>query len=253
VEKARLSSGKPRVSHWGEVLIEGLEKHWRKIPRQEINDLPIRKYPGAIRLIASQEQVRPALERLGKESLLGFDTETRPAFRKGRSYLPSVVQLAASDAVYLFQLNGADFSDGLRDILASPAIVKTGVAVDDDIKGLQKLSPFAPRGFVDLGDVARRLGLKTNGLRNLTANFLGFRISKSAQRTNWAAPNLTPKQILYAATDAWVSRELHTCMERLGLLDRARDPALAGDRREEAANHNSVLSQPGRQMAGAAP
>jgi len=160
-----------------------------------------------------------ALAALTAETLLGFDTETRPAFRKGQSFTPALVQLAGATCVYLFQLNRVPFDDALAGLLANPGIVKAGVAVRDDIKALQALTDFEPGGFLDLGDQARDLGLRTNGLRNLSANFLGFRISKGAQRSNWDTATLTPKQVNYAATDAWVSRELCLRLATLGLVD----------------------------------
>ena len=62
---------------------------------------------------------------------------------------------------------------------------------------------------VDLAALARARGIKAQGLRSLAASLLGFRISKSAQCSNWERDELSPQQIRYAATDAWVGRELY--------------------------------------------
>lgn len=194
------------------------ERYRRKITKEEINDLPLRRYSGEIRIVRSDEELVDALDVLRRETVLGFDTETRPTFRKGKVNLPSLVQLACAEAVYLIQLNWVPLGDALSSLLADKTVIKTGVAVRDDIRDLQKLFSFRDGGVVDLGEVARDIGLETHGLRNLAANFLGIRISKGAQCSNWSNRELGPQQIIYAATDAWVSREIHLRMRDLGLV-----------------------------------
>lgn len=194
------------------------EEYTKKFTKDDINALPLRRYEGDIVIVRTEEELQDAVEQMKQEQLLGFDTETRPTFRKGRVNLPSLVQFGCSEVVYLVQLNWLPLNGLVCEILSSPDILKTGVAVRDDIKDLQKLAEFAASGIVDLGEVARTLGLETHGLRNLAANFLGFRISKGAQCSNWASKELTSQQIVYAATDAWVSREIHLRMDELGLL-----------------------------------
>lgn len=196
-----------------------ITKYQGKITKDEIMALPLRAWEGETNLIHKKEQVPAALEALAAETVLGFDTESRPAFRKGKYYPPSLIQLATRHTVYIFQISKLEIPQELCDILASKDIIKSGVAVRDDIKDLQRLKDFPEAGFVDLGVVAQDLKLETHGLRNLAAKFLGFRISKGARCTNWAAPRLTKQQIAYAATDAWVSREIYMAMESKGLFD----------------------------------
>jgi len=193
-------------------------KHQKRLSRDEINQLPLRRYDGPIEVVDSADKLPAAVDCLRAEPLLGFDTETRPAFRKGRSYLPSLVQLAGAECVYLFQIRRLPATDGLWDLLAAASIVKAGVSVADDIKGLQEIAPFEARGFVDLGDVAKQAGIENHGLRGLAANLLGFRVSKKAQISNWAREELTPQQVVYAATDAWVSRRIYERMRELDAL-----------------------------------
>jgi ribonuclease D len=188
------------------------------IGREEMASLPIRRYEGEVRVIDTEPELARALADIRQERVVGFDTETRPAFRKGEDYLPCLVQLATGRAVYLLQLQRLDCSLALAEILAAPGIVKAGVALAGDLGQLQRLFPLAPAAVVDLGRVAKRHGNPQTGLRNLAARFLGFRIPKGARTTNWAAPRLTPAQIGYAAMDAWAGRELYLCFERLGLL-----------------------------------
>lgn len=189
-----------------------------KIPSAEINQLPLYRYEGDLVLVDDQPDVAQAVDHLAKEALIGFDTETRPAFRKGESYRPSLLQLASAERVYLFHLHHITLSNGLLDILSDPKRIKTGVAVRDDIIELQKMAHFEPAGFVDLGLVAQKAKLETHGLRNLAAKFLGVRISKSARCTNWACKRLSPQQLDYAATDAWISREIHLHLQALDLV-----------------------------------
>jgi ribonuclease D len=188
------------------------------ISREEINGLPIRRYEGPVRLIATPPDLQRAMQEIRRESVLGFDTETRPAFRPGESYLPSLVQFATAEAVYLFQVQQGDYSGALREIFSSDKTVKAGVSVSDDLRNLKKLFEFEERAVVDLGQVAKRHGLKQTGVRNLAGIFLGTRIPKGAKTTNWAVRRLTPQQITYAATDAWACRELYLRFQQLNLV-----------------------------------
>ena len=188
------------------------------ISREEINGLPIRRYEGPVRLIATPPDLQRAMQEIRRESVLGFDTETRPAFRSGESYLPSLVQFATAEAVYLFQVQQGDYSGALREIFSSDKTVKAGVSVSDDLRNLKKLFEFEERAVVDLGQVAKRHGLKQTGVRNLAGIFLGTRIPKGAKTTNWAVRRLTPQQITYAATDAWACRELYLRFQQLNLV-----------------------------------
>ena len=177
-----------------------------QISKPEINELPMRQYDGAIVLCQTKEQADAATAILLKETLLGFDTETRPAFRKGESYDPSLLQLATEDKVYLFQIQQCGLTSDLLEILAADHIVKAGVAIDRDISELQAMSHFTEGGFVELADPAKTAGIKNLGLRGMTAILFDFRISKKEQVSNWARPELTQSQQRYAATDAWLGR-----------------------------------------------
>ncbi len=179
------------------------------LTREDINQLPIRQYEGPVDLVRTETEARRAVKCLRTEPVLGFDTETRPSFRKGESYLPSLVQLAAPDRVYLFQLPPGHLFKSLQQIFADKNVLKIGVSLDYDVKQLQALDEFTAAGFTPLEPLARAHRIKNQGLRGLTAAVLGFRISKRAQCSNWSRQQLTETQIRYAATDAWVSLELY--------------------------------------------
>jgi ribonuclease D len=193
-------------------------EYLRQITRDEMNALPIRRYEGEVHLLESPQMLERAAADILQETAVGFDTETRPAFRKGESHLPSLAQVATARAVYLFPLQRLDCSGVLGALLGAPHIVSAGVALADDLRQLRQLFAFEAAGALDLGHVARRHGLKQTGLRNLTGIFLGTRIPKGTKTTNWAAPRLSPQQVTYAATDAWACRELYLRFQALGLL-----------------------------------
>lgn len=186
-----------------------------QITKEEMQTRPVRKYPGRIHLIQRSEHLHLAVEHLEKEKVLGFDTETRPAFRSGQSYPPAVLQLVGERAAYIFQLRRCGLPKALRRLLANPKITKAGVAVDRDVQELKDLAPFKPAGFVDVGELARKAGCEKTGLRSLATLLLGFRVSKACQTSNWARETLTRAQIEYAATDAWVGRELYHKLRHL--------------------------------------
>jgi hypothetical protein len=193
------------------------EQYRRMIGKEEIASLPLRRYDGEVRVVNTAEALAEAMLDIRRERVVGFDTETRPAFQKGESYLPSLVQVATARRVYLLQLQQLDCSREVAELLADPRIVKAGVALAGDVGQLQRLFPFTAAAVVDIGQIAKRHGNQQSGLRNLAALFLGWRIAKGARTTNWSAPSLTPAQIGYAATDAWASRELYLRFEELGL------------------------------------
>jgi ribonuclease D len=189
----------------------------KEISKEALAALPIKRYEGPVVLVDFQKISR-LKEDLEKETIVGFDTETRPAFKPGQSYLPSLVQLATARAVYLFQVQQHDFSAVLREIFSVERITKAGVSVDDDLKNLRKLFEFQSNNVQDLGKIAKQHGMKQTGVRNLAGILLGARIPKGAKTTNWASRTLTPQQITYAATDAWACRVLFLRFRELGLV-----------------------------------
>ena len=223
-----------------------MEQLGRKLSRDEINALPLFHYSGKVTLVRTPDALEYAIKRLcsckAEESalghggavadqVLGFDTETRPSFRKGKSYMPSLIQLALEDEVFLFHLKWMPLHEELISIFENERIIKTGVAVHDDMRFLGRLKAFTARSVVDLSDVARDNGIETRGLRGLVAEFLGMRISKGEQCSNWGNSELSPRQIRYAATDAWVSRAVYLSMLRAGLDFTTSTPQLASRKR----------------------
>ena len=184
-------------------------KYREEITNEEIKQLPRKEFDGDIFLIDSQKKLEIALPLLRKHKVLGFDTETKPSFKKGKVNSTALLQLATEDEAFLFRVSHIGFPDQLAEILSSEKIKKIGVAIHDDLKDLKKINSFEPAGFIDLQERARELNIKNIGLKKLTAIILNFRISKSQRVTNWEREILSPAQLKYAATDAWVCYKLY--------------------------------------------
>ncbi|MCB0487564.1 MAG: 3'-5' exonuclease [Cyclobacteriaceae bacterium] len=184
------------------------------ISNEELNALPLSSFEGDIQLITDIKKLRNAVSELGDHEIIGFDTETRPSFTKGQRYSVSLLQMAIPKKVFLIRLNHTGLTDELRSLLENDEILKAGVGIRDDIKALQKLNSFSPDGFVELATIAKNAGIEVESVKKLAGLVLGFRISKSAQTSNWEATNFTDKQLSYAATDAWVCLELYRHLMR---------------------------------------
>ncbi len=205
---------------------------------EELAELPQARFEGEVLVVETPEDALRALERLCCENVLGFDTETRPTFKRGVSYSPSLVQFAGAEMVVLLRAGAFPAWEAVARLIGDPGVIKAGVAVRDDLTGLNKIGPVQPMGFEDMGEWAKRLGWPVTGLRNLAACLLKLRVSKKARLTNWEARTLSPAQICYAATDAWVSRELYLAMRSLPVppkpARKKKDPSsrnVPGDRR----------------------
>jgi ribonuclease D len=182
--------------------------------KAEINQLPLKRYEGPVEVIADDERLRAVMPVLHAEKVLGFDIEVRPTFKSGDHFPPALVQLAGKSKVFLVQLKKVSARHLLGDLFADGRVIKAGVAVSGDIEKLHEVMPFAPAGFIDLGKMAAKKGVKAMGVRTLAAQLLGLRISKGAQCSNWERSQLAPAQVLYAATDAWVCREIFLALEK---------------------------------------
>jgi ribonuclease D len=185
------------------------------ISKEDIELLPRRKFEGNIYYIDSIEAFNEFFPLLKGLPVLGFDTETKPAFKKGVINEVSLLQLGDSNNIFLFRLNRIGFPKELIKLLSDENITKAGVALRDDIATLKRLHTFEPAGFVDLQIYVKGFGIEDNGLKKLAANILGFQISKRQQTSNWESEQLTEAQIEYAATDAWVCYEIYMALRNL--------------------------------------
>ena len=185
------------------------KKYAENISPEELNELPLIQFPGEIILVDEIKDIKKHIPYLESQPVLGFDTETRPSFRKGRKNKVALLQLSTADKAFLFRLNYTGFSESLSEILANEEITKVGAAIKDDIIGLQEHYEFEPAGFIDLQDFVKQFNIESNGLKKLSGIVLDHRISKSQRVTNWENDELTEAQQIYAATDAWVCYEIY--------------------------------------------
>ena len=178
---------------------------------EEIEKMPLGSFPGKIHVIdkTGLDFVR-AIAYLGTQKIIGFDTETRPVFSPGQRHNHvALLQLSGAEKAYLFRVGSMGMRKLLCAVLSNPRILKVGAAVHDDVRGLQYYRKFEERGFVDLQKIAYEWGIRDQSVKKLAANILGVRISKSQQLSNWEADELSAAQQMYAATDAWVCREMY--------------------------------------------
>ena len=151
-----------------------------------------------------------AIAYLRSQKIIGFDTETRPTFSQDQPrYGVALLQLSGPDKSFLFRINKMGMHRRLCNLLASEKIIKVGAAIHDDIKGLQRKHDFVPAAFVDLQKIVWEWGVRDKSVKKMAAIILGFRVSKTQQLSNWEAGVLSEAQCRYAATDAWVCREMY--------------------------------------------
>lgn len=186
------------------------------ITPQELEELEYASFPGKIQVIDSVgAEFNRAIAYLRSQKIIGFDTETRPCFAPNQPrYGVALLQLSGPEKAYLFRVNKIGMHRRLCNILADEKIIKVGAAVHDDIRGLQKHRDFKAGSFVDLQKIVWEWGIRDKSVKKMSAIILGFRISKTQQLSNWEAESLSESQCRYAATDAWVCREMYLKLMR---------------------------------------
>lgn len=179
------------------------------IDRDTLNSLPRIQFTGQIVVAKSENDLVRWLPILCEEQVIGFDTESKPSFKKGKVNGISILQLANSKLAIIVKVKKIGIPDVLKEFMENAQIVKVGAAIHDDLKGLIKIRRFNPAGFIDLQRIAPNYGIEELSVRKLSAVVLGFTVSKRQQLSNWEADELAEAQKLYAATDAWVCREIY--------------------------------------------
>lgn len=198
------------------MLIRRRKEYAPTIDAEQIKTLPLIFFDGKITVIDTLgPEFEKAVRYLKHRKVIGFDTETRPVFTP---HAPqngvALLQLSSGHRAFLFRVYKIGLEDSLAAILANPKIIKVGAAVHDDIRGLQKIYPFQPGGFVDLQRICGDWGIQDKSVKKLAAILMGRRISKTQQLSNWEAPRLSDAQKVYAATDAWICREMYFLLKQ---------------------------------------
>lgn len=179
------------------------------IALEEIVELPLIEYRGKIEIIDDSAKFEKAIKEIFKHKIAGFDTETRPSFKKGVQFQVSLLQIFCGKVCYLIRLNKVGFPDELRQWFESEDIEKIGLSLRDDVRELRKKRHITPHNLVDLQTIVGDYGIEALSLKKISAIVLGSRLSKRQQLSNWESPKLNEKQQIYAATDAWVCLEIY--------------------------------------------
>lgn len=188
---------------------------YNKYDKHRLAELPRVVFDGRIITIMSAGETEKAVDYLLSKDLLGVDTETRPAFRKGAQHKVSLLQVATRDTCFLFRLNHTGMTPALKRLLEDTTVPKIGLSWHDDLNGLHKLGKFTPGAFVDLQNEIKQLGIEDLSLQKMYANIFGQKISKAQRLSNWEADVLSDAQKNYAATDAWTCIMLYEEFKRL--------------------------------------
>ncbi len=186
-----------------------MKKIYDKFDKSIINSLPLVTFPGKIIVVLNEYEAERAVEYLLSSDVLGVDTETRPAFRKGNNHKVALLQVATRKECFLFRLNHLGLPKSLLRLLSNKQVPMVGLSWHDDLMSLHRREQFEPGWFIDIQDIIGNLGIVDKSLQKLYANLFGEKISKRQRLTNWEADVLTDRQKEYAAIDAWACIKLY--------------------------------------------
>ena len=179
------------------------------ISKEQLSEMPTVAFAGHISIIDNEEAAKSALFFLNNQKIVGFDTETRPSFRKGKRYQVSLIQISTLNHCFLFRINKLGFFDELKQFIENPNITKIGLSLKDDFNVLHKIANFIPQGFIDLQSFVKQFSIADCSLQKIYAIIFNERISKSQRLSNWEAEELTPSQQAYASIDAWACLRIY--------------------------------------------
>jgi len=193
--------------------------------RASLREAELPNYAGIaladIILVNSPALADEALAALMAADAIGFDTESKPTFRKGEeSTGPHLVQLALETRVYLFQIPRLPAEPAIKAILESPRVLKVGFGLGNDFSVLKSRLDIELNNVLDLGEVLRNKEHPgTVGAKIAVAHFFAARLQKSKKigTSNWASERLAERQLLYAANDALVALRVYRAWAALAL------------------------------------
>ncbi len=183
-----------------------------EISKEEVAALELIQFEGPISLIDSLESFEQEIDQIARQPVLGFDTETRPSFKKGKVYPTSLIQIASMDHAWIIRVNRIGYPGPLLDLLSDEIPLKIGLGLQDDLRRLRSDFQFEPDGFLDLQHYVQAFRIDEKGLKKISGIVLNRRISKSQQVSNWDADILSQAQLRYAATDAWICLKIYNSL-----------------------------------------
>lgn len=179
------------------------------ISKEALSDLPLCGFEGKVIVVDTLSAVEPAIKHLRTHQFIGFDSETKPSFKKGAMNDVSLIQISTHNTCYLFRLNRIGLPQELKDLMEDETVTKIGLSLNDDIRGLRRIARIEPKGFIDLQHEVGAYGIDDRSLKKIAGIVLKKRISKRQRLTNWESNTLTEAQQVYAATDAWICLEIY--------------------------------------------
>ena len=180
-----------------------------------VSELKRVEFFGKIMVVNTPEEAERVVDYLLSQPILGFDTETRPAFVRGRHYVCSLLQVATHTDCFLFRLNYIGLCPAVVRLLGDETVTKVGLAWNNDLLSLRELGKFKQGHFIDLQQMVRELGIEDQSLVKIYANLFGERISKTERLSNWERIELKMSQMVYAAIDAWACVRIYNEVRRL--------------------------------------
>ncbi|EGC40462.1 hypothetical protein DICPUDRAFT_146576 [Dictyostelium purpureum] len=155
----------------------------------------------------------------GLDFIIGFDAEWSNQNQyqecEGYPHKVALIQLSSKTDVYLIQISQMPtIPQSLEQILVDPRLIKVGVAISQDAATIFSSFSIVTKGCVDLVPIGRLTNYQGNGLASLALNVLNANIDKNnlIRCSHWENKNLTSEQVMYAAIDAWIGREIFETM-----------------------------------------
>ena len=192
-----------------------------KITKERIRELSIETFDGEIIVIDKVEDVADSVNYLKQFKVIGFDTETKPVFRKNASNKVALMQLSTLDKCFLFRLNFIQYPDELDDLICSKDVMKVGLSLRDDFAALRQRSDCPPLNFIDLQTFVKDYGIKDMSLQKIYAILFNKKISKNQRLSNWEAKTLKESQKMYASIDAWACLKIYNYLIKNGAPEKA--------------------------------
>lgn len=220
-----------------------LEKAFVTISKEKLCTLPAAEYTGKCVIVDNEIKLKDAIRDLRSSPIIGFDTETRPSFKRGQTYKVALIQLATSDCCYLFRTNEIGYPRDLIEVLEDKQLLKVGLSIHDDFHNLRKVIDISPENFIDLQTFVKDYKIADNSLSRVYGILFGQRISKGQRLTNWEAAELTEPQQNYAALDAYACIRIYKFLKE-GNFDPLQSPYLTIPHENESSTDTSSTIDP---------
>ena len=191
-----------------------MTEYAHSITKEEIALLPVEEFKGQVITINTKKDATLAVEYLSQYPQVGFDTETRPSFKKGQRFKIALMQVSTEEVCFLFRLNRIGVPKVLEEFLANTSILKIGLSLRDDFGAIKKRTNIEPANFLDLQNFVKQFEIEDASLQKIYAILFKRKISKGQRLTKWEADVLSDSQMKYAALDAWACLKIYNMLNK---------------------------------------